>query len=200
MHWWFVNVKLFSWVGEKLANFFLETLRKYPIVPILNRECNKDYRIPGTQTIIEKGTAVIIPLLGLQRDPKFYPEPNAFRPERFFKENAKSFTEQPYIPFGEGPRNCIGLRLGKLQVKVGLMLMLQKNSFFLQSDAKPELDISPKIFVMGATTGIHLKIKPRRWKMYLSLSVRIIILNWWSAFWDKTSKLAIINVWRLNWF
>lgn len=127
----------------------------------MNRECTKEYQIPGTNTIIEKGTGVIIPVLGLQRDPKYYPEPLAFQPERFFKENSKTFAEQPYMPFGEGPRNCIGLRLGKLQVKVGLMLMLQKSNFALQSDSKSELEISPLQFVMAAMEGINLKVSVR---------------------------------------
>lgn len=132
-------------------------------MPILNRECTKEYQIPGTNTIIEKGTAIIIPVLGLQRDPKFYPNPNNFEPERFLKENAsnKSFAEMPYMPFGEGPRVCIGLRLGKIQVKVGLLLMLQKNTFHLPENAPRELQISPKAFVMSSVDGINLKIKTR---------------------------------------
>lgn len=140
-----------------------ETLRKYPIVPILNRECTKEYRIPGTNTIIDKGTAIIIPVLGLQRDPKYYPNPINFEPERFLKENTsdKSFAEMPYMPFGEGPRVCIGTRLGKIQVKVGLILMLQKSNVELQKNAQQELQISPKAFVMAAVGGINLKVKSR---------------------------------------
>lgn len=120
-----------------------------------------DYKIPGTEIIIEKGTAVVIPALGLQRDPKYYPEPNTFRPERFFSENAKSFADQPYMPFGDGPRNCIGMRLGKMQVKIGLLMMLQKNSFHLPDGAKPELDISPQQIAMTPSDGVKLKVTVR---------------------------------------
>lgn len=85
----------------------LETLRKHPVVPILNRVCTKSYNIPETDVNIEMGTAVIIPVLALHRDAKFYPEPEKFIPERFHPSNCKSFEERPYIPFGEGPRACM---------------------------------------------------------------------------------------------
>lgn len=82
----------------------IETLRKYPIVPILNRECTQTYKVPGSNYTMEKGTAVIIPVLGIQRDPKYYPKPDEFIPERFSPENTKSFEQMPYMPFGDGPR------------------------------------------------------------------------------------------------
>lgn len=140
-----------------------ETLRKYPIVPILNRECTKDYQIPGTKTIIEKGTGIIIPVLGLHSDPKFYSNPNYFEPERFLKENVcdKSFAEMPYMPFGDGPRICIGMRMGKIQTKVGLIMMLQKSSVYLQDNDPRDLKMCPNAFVMTANDGITLKVKTR---------------------------------------
>lgn len=73
----------------------LETLRKYPVVPILNRECTENYKVPGSSYTMQKGTAILIPILGLQRDPKYYPKPDEFIPERFSPENSKSFEEMP---------------------------------------------------------------------------------------------------------
>lgn len=87
---------------------FLETLRKYPPLPVLNRICTKEYKIPGTKIILEKGTKVVIPVLGLQYDPEFYPDPQKFDPERFTEANKKKRHPFIYIPFGEGPRICIG--------------------------------------------------------------------------------------------
>lgn len=60
-----------------------EALRKYPIVPILNRESSRNHTFAGTNMKIEKGTAVVIPVLGIQRDPEIYDNPMEFRPERF---------------------------------------------------------------------------------------------------------------------
>lgn len=86
-----------------------EALRKYPIVPILNRECTKEYKIPNTEMVIEKGTPIVIPLLGIQRDPDVYDEPMKFIPERFLTSsngNAKA-KGICYSPFGDGSRICI---------------------------------------------------------------------------------------------
>ena len=57
-----------------------ETLRKYPTVPSLNRVCIKDYKIPNFDFYIKKGMHIIIPILGIQKDPNIYPDPEEFRP------------------------------------------------------------------------------------------------------------------------
>jgi cytochrome P450 family 6 len=90
-----------------------ETLRKYPIIPMLNRESTKAHTFAGTNLTIEKGTAISIPVLGLQRDPDIYENPMEFIPERFLDSptgngNAKGLF---YLPFGDGPRNCKYLNL-----------------------------------------------------------------------------------------
>lgn len=84
-----------------------ETLRKYPGLPILNRECTKSYQIPGSEFTIEKGTSVIVSLLGIHRDARFFPEPEKYNPDRF-SDATRAYDEDMYMPFGAGPRNCIG--------------------------------------------------------------------------------------------
>jgi cytochrome P450 family 6 len=75
---------------------------------MLNRECTKDYKIPGTDVVLEKGMPTVIPVLALHHDPKYYPEPERFDPDRF-NENEKAKRHHfVYLPFGEGPRICIG--------------------------------------------------------------------------------------------
>jgi cytochrome P450 len=77
-------------------------------VPILNRECTKRYEIPGTNVILEKGIQVVIPAMGLHYDPQYFPEPEKFDPERFSEEVKSKRHNYVYLPFGEGPRICIG--------------------------------------------------------------------------------------------
>lgn len=60
-----------------------EALRKHPIISFLFRTATQDFKLPGTDTIVEKGTSVYLPLLGIQRDPNIYENPLAFEPERF---------------------------------------------------------------------------------------------------------------------
>lgn len=92
--------------GEQ--GFVLETLRKYPPVPALHRKCVKDYPIPDSDIVLEKGTNTMIPVVGLHYDPDYYPEPSKFDPERFSEEAKQKIPQCAYIPFGDGPRNCIG--------------------------------------------------------------------------------------------
>lgn len=83
-----------------------EALRKYPIVPILIRECTKDHTFTGTNWTVEKGTTIFLPVQGLQRDPNIYDNPMEFIPERFLDSptgNGKS-NGLFYLPFGDGPR------------------------------------------------------------------------------------------------
>ncbi|GLG95813.1 Cytochrome P450 6k1, partial [Gryllus bimaculatus] len=84
-----------------------ETLRKYPPLPNHFRRCTVPYIIPGTKVRLEKGTRVFIPILGLQMDPAYFPDPHKFDPERFSEENKATRPRFAYLPFGEGPRNCI---------------------------------------------------------------------------------------------
>ena len=74
----------------------------------LSRECTKEYRMPDTKLTLEKGTEIIIPNQALQFDPQYFPEPQKFDPERFSEEAKNSRPRCVYLPFGEGPRICIG--------------------------------------------------------------------------------------------
>lgn len=67
-----------------------------------------DYTIPNTDVRIGKGTFVILPVREIHYDPEYYTEPEKFIPERFNEENKSKIPPFAYIPFGEGPRICIG--------------------------------------------------------------------------------------------
>ena len=77
-------------------------------MPFISRICTKTYNIPDTNLIIEKGTEVIILVSGMHRDAEIYPNPEIFDPERFSDEEIQKRHNYVYLPFGEGPRNCIG--------------------------------------------------------------------------------------------
>lgn len=114
--------------------------------------------MPGTDLLIKKGTAVIIPSFAMHYDEQFYDNPREFRPERFSEDNKKPFVEQPYMPFGDGPRVCIGMRMGKLQTKMGLIAMLRKFNFTITNDVlKNDLKFNPHSFVMMPLENLELK-------------------------------------------
>lgn len=103
-----------------------ETLRMYPPLGYLNRMPNEAYKVPDSDFVIEKGTPIYIPMLGLHYDPEYFPNPDKFDPERFNEENKRNRPACVYFPFGEGPHNCIGTRFGLLQVKLALIIILSK--------------------------------------------------------------------------
>ncbi|XP_071643649.1 probable cytochrome P450 6a14 isoform X1 [Temnothorax longispinosus] len=110
-----------------------ETLRKYPPIPVLNRTCTEEIDLPTMNVRLPKGTLITIPVLGLHRDPSIYPDPDKFDPERFNANVVAERLPYAYLPFGEGPRNCIGARFGYVQTKVGLVCLLSKYKFKLHS-------------------------------------------------------------------
>lgn len=89
--------------------YLTETLRLYPPAPITNRVCKRSYNIPGHHTTIDKGTIVRIPIMGIHYDKQYYPEPHKFDPNRFSSSEQSLRPKYSFLPFGEGPRMCIGI-------------------------------------------------------------------------------------------
>lgn len=130
---------------------------------MLNRTCVKEYRIPGTNQVIEKGVEVYIPVLGIQRDEKYFKEPNKFNPDRWNDGNITDTGRKvPNLTFGDGPRSCIGMRLGKMQTKVGLVLILQKFNYELSdSDKQSDIEFDPRHFLLQPRHNIYLHVSKR---------------------------------------
>lgn len=86
----------------------LETFRLHPPVPAINRTCTKKYTIPDSAIKFDVGEKLFIPIYSLHHDSKYYPNPEKFDPERFTEENQASRPHGTFLPFGDGPRICIG--------------------------------------------------------------------------------------------
>ena len=116
-----------------------------------------DYKIPDTELVIPKGTKLFIPVDAIQTDPDIYPDPEIFDPERFDTEITRSRHPMTWLPFGEGPRNCIGFRFGKMQAKVGLARLLL-NYRFEPSEKTVALIPSPNHGLNTSNDGLFLKV------------------------------------------
>ncbi|XP_030746952.1 cytochrome P450 6a22-like [Sitophilus oryzae] len=137
-----------------------ETLRKYPPAPVFLRVCTKRYPIPDTDAYIEKGQSVLIPCYGLHRDDRYWHEPDIFDPERFSEKNKDKIVDGTYIPFGAGPRNCIGIRFALVQAKIALALFLMNFDFDLSPRTKLPLKMETKGIILSPIGGLWLRVNP----------------------------------------
>ncbi|XP_044009988.1 probable cytochrome P450 6a14 [Aphidius gifuensis] len=102
-----------------------ETVRKDPPILTLIRRACRSYKIPETNTTIEKGTNVNIPVYAIHHDPSYYPSPEKFDPERFTDSAKAQRHPMTFLAFGDGPKNCIGLRFAGYQYKLGIIKILK---------------------------------------------------------------------------
>lgn len=133
-----------------------ETLRLYPSLWIFDRAAINDdimcnYQVPA------KSIVIICPYT-LHRNPKYWNNPDQFDPERFNKNNRINLPKNAYIPFGSGPRVCIGKHLGLMIMKFAISMILQQ--FELKIDPKLEVAEDPLITIKP-DKAIPLKLKER---------------------------------------
>jgi cytochrome P450 len=104
-----------------------ESMRLYPPVPLLSRQAVADVAI-GSHTI-KAGTSIIVPIYAIHRHRKRWHDPNVFDPDRFAPENEAKITRYQYMPFGAGPRICIGMAFAMVEATAMLATMLQAVRF-----------------------------------------------------------------------
>ncbi|XP_011057396.1 PREDICTED: probable cytochrome P450 6a13 isoform X3 [Acromyrmex echinatior] len=136
----------------------IETLRKYPPAPLFARRCEYKYRIPDSNVELPAGLRVVIPIYGLHHDPNYYPDPARFDPERFTEENKRTRHSYTYLPFGEGPRNCIGMRFALLQIKMGIIAFLKDHRVEICEKSPVPIKFSRRSLVTASETGYWLTI------------------------------------------
>lgn len=138
-----------------------ETLRKYPAAPVIFRRCTKDYVIPGTNVLIDKGIIIMIPTIAIHYDPRYYPEPDKFIPERFSLESKVTRPNGTYLPFGNGPRFCVGKLFAQMEMKVAVINVV--SNYRLDRSPKTEIPLqftNGSVFLM-AKNGVWLKLEKR---------------------------------------
>ncbi|XP_014476506.1 PREDICTED: cytochrome P450 9e2-like [Dinoponera quadriceps] len=153
---------------EYLDAVISETLRRYPIFAALDRVCIRDFELPPTLPgakpfIMKEGQTVWIPVYGLQHDPKYFEEPEKFNPDRFLGEQKKhALSTGAYLPFGLGPRMCIGNRFASLKTKVLLFHLLARCDLLPCEKTLIPLVLAKDGFNMTAEGGFWLEITPRK--------------------------------------
>ncbi|XP_066248975.1 LOW QUALITY PROTEIN: cytochrome P450 9e2-like [Euwallacea similis] len=121
-----------------------EILRKWPPVVITSRVVVKPYNLKlGTNSVkLNKKEKILIPIFGLHHMAEYYPNPEKFDPERFSSENKNKINPYAYIPFGTGPRFCIGSRFGLMKIKLVLFHLLKNFELIPSNKTLKPLKIS----------------------------------------------------------
>jgi cytochrome P450 len=109
-----------------------ETLRKYPPAWIGPRKSIEPFEFEGRT--VPANAYVNYCSWASHHLPDVFPEPDAFRPERFSAENRKQLPKGAYVPFGGGSRTCIGMRFGQLEVRTIATLIVQRHRLELPED------------------------------------------------------------------
>ena len=138
-----------------------EAFRMYPPVTFFTRRvASVDYKYKNIT--IPKQTTVITPIPLLHRDERYWKDPNVFNPERFFGTNLNKANSVTFMPFGVGPRNCIGLRLAMLEIKLTLAKMLLKYKLVPgpSTCTHDNLPIITFPVIQRPKNGIFLKVIP----------------------------------------
>ncbi|GFR89968.1 cytochrome P450 3A11 [Elysia marginata] len=134
-----------------------EAMRLYPPGFQLDRVCNQDIEIGGVH--IPKGMTVSFPVFAIHRDPAIWTDPMTFNPERFSPENKSDRHPYAHLPFGQGPRNCIGMRLALLEIKVAMSAILQEMTPVTCSESVYPIRL--KFFQMVSQDGLWVKMVDR---------------------------------------
>ncbi|KAL6841602.1 hypothetical protein ACP4OV_028541 [Aristida adscensionis] len=115
-----------------------ETLRLHPPSPFVPRVCLDELKIQGYD--VPQGTAVVINVWAISRDPKYWEDPDRFMPERFEGEDAFDFKglDYEFIPFGSGRRVCPGITFAQATVEIALASLLYHFDWVLPGGGKPE--------------------------------------------------------------
>lgn len=118
-----------------------ESMRLYPPAWSLGREAREDIELGGF--LVPKGAQVWMCPWSIQRDPRFYPEPNTFEPERWRRDSIKSLHKYAYFPFGGGPRLCIGQAFA--QMEAILLLATLARAFRIEVQPDPVVTPVPSV-------------------------------------------------------
>ncbi|XP_052791149.1 cytochrome P450 3A41-like [Mya arenaria] len=143
-----------------MDQFISETLRFYPPVPRLSRLAQED--LVYKDMVIPKGTSVVIPAWSVHHDPNHYPDPETFDPDRFAPEKKSSYPSEgvTFLPWGLGPRHCIGMRLAQVEAKVALVHLLRNFRFEKCDQTQVPLDLS-HVGLLRPRTPITLRLQRR---------------------------------------
>ncbi|KAJ6636551.1 Cytochrome P450 4C1, partial [Pseudolycoriella hygida] len=141
-----------------LERVIKEVMRLYPSVPTFSRVLSEDVLLD--EYILPKGAWIRVGIYYLHRDPRFYPQPEKFDPDRFLPENTVARHPYAYIPFSAGPRNCVGQKFAMYEEKSVLSSII-RNFKITSVEKRDELSLISEV-VLRSYNGINVKLERRK--------------------------------------
>ena len=133
-----------------------ETERLYPPAPIFTRQAEKDDVAAGVE--MPSGSIVMLPVRLMHRMPRFWTQPDHFVPERFLPENRSGVERFAFLPFGLGPRMCIGSTFGNRESIILVAAILARFDLTYAGTEPPVAELK---FVLRTDNGIPLRLSER---------------------------------------
>ncbi|XP_059053172.1 cytochrome P450 6B2-like [Achroia grisella] len=137
-----------------------ETLRLYPVLSVITREVVEKYTLP-CGAVLDKGVRVHIPVYHMHHNPEYFENPEEYKPDRFLGDAKRDIRQYAYLPFGEGPRICIGMRFSRMQIIPGIITVLKKYSVRLTEDTPLKLEFGANTLVTQPIQEIKLRFIER---------------------------------------
>lgn len=134
-----------------------ESMRLYPPAWTTGREVGREIEIGGYR--IPVGAQLLISQWVVHRDPRFFPDPEAFDPDRWSPERARQLPRYAYFPFGGGPRVCIGNHFAMLEATLLLAVLVQRHHFELLPGQR--LSFVPSVTLRQKGPGLLAKVRGR---------------------------------------
>jgi cytochrome P450 len=135
-----------------------ESMRLYPPVPMMSRQAVADAEIDGH--LIRAGSSILMPIYAIHRHARRWERPDEFDPARFAPEKEAAIPRYQYMPFGAGPRVCIGMPFAMIEAAVMLATFLQRARFALARAEEPTPVASVTLIPKG---GMPLKVAMKAW-------------------------------------
>lgn len=141
-----------------------EALRMWPSIPFVARQMTQDLTVGstannGNRYVVPKGATCMVFTQVLHNNPKYYPKPDTFDPDRFLPEEVAKRHPFAYIPFSAGPRNCIGQKFAQMEVKV-ILAKLLRNYHIKTRDHRDKLHVVGEL-VLRSRNGLNVHFSPR---------------------------------------
>jgi len=140
-----------------------ESQRVTPTTGLLTKICTEETELRGSDGLVcrvERGTSILIPISGLHGDPQYWENPEVFDPDRFGPDRKNNIERFAFLPFGAGPRQCVGMRWAELQMKACLATFFRKYSIELSPKTRLPLKLKASTVLNAADDGIWGIIRP----------------------------------------